>query len=97
MTIDIQNTLWKIDCNGYYPYCPKCRYEPYDGILTKFCPDCGADLRRENSIAVKTSRQIIKELRQKSRTSKDGELLLVAADKIEYLQRLIGEEGYSDV
>lgn len=97
MTLDIQNTLWEIDCNGYYPYCPKCRYEPYDGILTKFCPDCGADLRRDNPVAIETSRQIIKELRQKSKSNKDGELLLLAADKIEYLQRLTEERGCNDV
>ena len=97
MTTEIQNTLWKIDCNGYYPYCPKCGYEPYDGRLTNFCPDCGADLRRDKPVTVKTSRQIVKELRQKSKSNKDEELLLLAADKIQYLQRVVDERGDSNV
>ena len=97
MTTEIQNTHWKIDCNGYFPYCPKCRYEPYDGRLTNFCPECGADLRKENPVTIKTSRQIIKELRQKSISNKDEELLLSAADRIESLQRLADEFGCSNV
>lgn len=89
MTTEIQNTLWKIDCNGYYPYCPNCRYEPYDGRLTKFCPNCGKDLRKENPIAVKTSRQIIRELRLKSKSNQHEELFLSAADKMEQMQNFI--------
>ena len=48
--IDIKDTLWKIDCDGYYPYCPKCEYEPQDGKLTYFCVHCGADLRKNKEI-----------------------------------------------
>lgn len=97
MTTEIQNTLWKINSNGYYPYCPKCRYEPYDGRLTNFCPECGADLRGKNNIVTKDSRQIVKDLRQKSKGYKDEELLLLAADKIQYLQKIVDERGDSNV
>ena len=47
MIKDIKETLWKINCDGYYPYCPKCKNEPPNGTLTYFCPNCGADLRRK--------------------------------------------------
>ena len=46
---DIKETLWEINCDGYYPYCPKCKYEPGNRNLTHFCPNCGADLRGDKS------------------------------------------------
>lgn len=49
MIKDIKETLWEINCDGYYPYCPKCKYEPGNGNLTHFCPNCGADLRGDKS------------------------------------------------
>ena len=88
---DIQNTLWKINFDGYYPYCPNCRYEPYDGRITYFCPNCGKDLRKKTLVDVKSSRQIVKELRLKSKYNQHEELLLSAASKIEELQRIIDE------
>lgn len=36
---------WRINCDGYYPYCPKCMREPESGKMTDFCPHCGADMR----------------------------------------------------
>lgn len=36
---------WMINCDGYYPYCPKCMREPESGKMTDFCPHCGADMR----------------------------------------------------
>ena len=36
---------WKINFDGYYPYCPNCRYEPKGGIMSNYCPNCGADMR----------------------------------------------------
>ena len=31
---------WIISCDGYYPYCSACGYQP-EGKPTKFCPECG--------------------------------------------------------
>ena len=36
---------WKINFDGYYPYCPNCRCEPKGGVMSNYCPDCGADMR----------------------------------------------------
>jgi hypothetical protein len=36
---------WKINCDGYYPYCSNCRTEPKNGVMSNFCPHCGADMR----------------------------------------------------
>ena len=36
------NARWLINSDGYYPYCSACMAEPKDGIMTDFCPSCGA-------------------------------------------------------
>lgn len=33
---------WKINCDGYYPYCSECLYEPEE--LSNYCPNCGAKM-----------------------------------------------------
>lgn len=38
---------WLINPDGWYPYCSKCRYEPKNGELTNFCPNCGAKMKGE--------------------------------------------------
>ena len=35
---------WLINSDGYYPYCSRCMNEPPSGILTKYCPECGAKM-----------------------------------------------------
>ena len=40
---------WLIDSDGYYPYCSECRTEPSSGHMTDFCPNCGADMRKEKN------------------------------------------------
>jgi hypothetical protein len=42
---DSRKSKWEIDCDGYYPYCPKCGEEPPSGKMTNFCPNCGNDMR----------------------------------------------------
>lgn len=41
---------WEICCDGYYPYCSKCGYEPpwlaYKDNRTPFCPNCGAEMSK---------------------------------------------------
>jgi predicted Zn-ribbon and HTH transcriptional regulator len=38
---------WLINPDGYYPYCSECGYEPK--AMTKFCPECGADMKRKKA------------------------------------------------
>ena len=33
---------WEINCDGYYPYCTVCGYEPNRDKLTEICPQCGS-------------------------------------------------------
>ena len=33
---------WKINPDGWYPYCSNCGAEPKNGAMSKFCPECGA-------------------------------------------------------
>lgn len=33
---------WLINSDGYYPYCSECKEEPKSGIMTHYCPNCGA-------------------------------------------------------
>ena len=36
---------WKINSDGYYPYCPNCNTEPKNGVMSNFCPNCGAKMK----------------------------------------------------
>ena len=42
--------VWLINPDGYYPYCSNCRAEPKSGEMSKFCPNCGSDMRRKEEI-----------------------------------------------
>lgn len=37
-----KHAKWNINPDGYYPYCSCCKEEPPSGIMTKYCPNCGA-------------------------------------------------------
>lgn len=39
---------WMISSDGYHPYCSECKTEPESGKMTKYCPECGADMRGKN-------------------------------------------------
>ena len=43
--VPLQNE-WKINCDGYYPYCSVCKCEPPGREMTPFCPMCGAKLKK---------------------------------------------------
>lgn len=51
---------WKICCDGWYPYCSECGNEPKNGIMSNFCPDCGADMRD----SLKNSKTVMREVIQ---------------------------------
>ena len=36
---------WLICSDGYYPYCSECGHRPKE--MSKFCEECGADMRKE--------------------------------------------------
>lgn len=35
---------WKINPDGYYPYCSECHTEPKNGVMSNYCPECGAKM-----------------------------------------------------
>lgn len=37
---------WKINCDGYYPYCSECGKEPSGRTMTDYCPHCGVKMGR---------------------------------------------------
>ena len=40
----IKEAKWEINCDGYYPYCTNCNNEPKSGLMTQYCPSCGAKM-----------------------------------------------------
>jgi hypothetical protein len=36
---------WRIHSDGYFPYCSHCCEEPQSGLLTKYCSNCGAEMK----------------------------------------------------
>ena len=38
---------WKINADGYYPYCSACKEEPPGRCMTARCPSCGAKMDGE--------------------------------------------------
>ena len=48
----VKHGEWDICCDGYYPYCSECGYEPpwANGrdMRTKYCPECGAKMKGGN-------------------------------------------------
>lgn len=45
----IKHSKWEISCDGYYPYCLECGYEPGRDKLTDFCPKCGSRMDGKDS------------------------------------------------
>ena len=49
-TADVEEVVhakWIISSNGYYPYCSHCKSEPKNGVMTKYCPECGSRMDGE--------------------------------------------------
>lgn len=38
---EVKHAEWKINCDGYYPYCSNCKQEPPGGKMSQYCPHCG--------------------------------------------------------
>lgn len=46
---EVRHGKWEIDCNGYYPYCSNCKEEPDSGVMSDYCPNCGARMDGEEN------------------------------------------------
>ena len=42
---EIKQAEWLINSDGYYPYCSACMTEPRNGVMTDYCPTCGAKMK----------------------------------------------------
>jgi hypothetical protein len=42
--VEVKRGNWEINCDGYYPYCSNCMTEPKSGVMSKYCPECGAKM-----------------------------------------------------
>lgn len=47
---EVVHGRWLINSDGYYPYCSECKEEPKNGIMTHYCPNCGAKMDKEDEI-----------------------------------------------
>ena len=45
---EVVHGRWLINSDGYYPYCSECKEEPKSGIMTHYCPNCGAKMDKED-------------------------------------------------
>ena len=41
---EVKHGKWEICCDGYYPYCSVCKAEPKNGVMSNYCPECGAKM-----------------------------------------------------
>ena len=46
-----EHARWEISLDGYYPYCSKCNEEPKNGVMSNYCPNCGAKMDLERGEA----------------------------------------------
>lgn len=42
--VEVKHAKWEINSDGYYPYCSHCKTEPQNGVMSKYCPECGAKM-----------------------------------------------------
>lgn len=45
--VEVRHGEWVINSDGYYPYCSICETEPKNGVMSKYCPECGAKMDGE--------------------------------------------------
>lgn len=46
---EVVHAKWEISSDGYYPYCSHCKTEPENGVMSKYCPECGAKMDKERN------------------------------------------------
>lgn len=44
---EVIHAKWIINSDGYYPYCSSCKKIPECGVMSKYCPECGARMKKE--------------------------------------------------
>lgn len=44
---EVIHAKWIINSDGYYPYCSNCKEIPECGVMSKYCPECGARMDKE--------------------------------------------------
>ena len=44
---EVIHAKWTISSDSYYPYCSNCKSEPDYGIMSNYCPICGARMDKE--------------------------------------------------
>lgn len=44
---EVIHAKWIINSDGYYPYCSNCKEIPEYGVMSKYCPECGARMDKE--------------------------------------------------
>ena len=49
---------WLINPDGWYPYCSNCKHEPKNGVMSKYCPECGSLMIQEESTNRSTMKQL---------------------------------------
>ena len=46
--VPVKYGKWIINPDGYYPYCSECKQEPEGRVMSKFCPNCGCKMIKED-------------------------------------------------
>ena len=46
---EVKHAEWKINCDGYYPYCSNCKQEPHGREMSQYCPHCGCIMDGEEN------------------------------------------------
>ena len=49
---ELHHGEWKINCDGYYPYCSECGNEPTRNEMTNYCSQCGAKMSHTDKCRV---------------------------------------------
>lgn len=44
--VEVRHGEWKINPDGYYPYCSSCGTEPENGVMSNYCPNCGVKMKK---------------------------------------------------